>query len=103
MIKYLKNAGYKESRKNDLLDKQFFLTSSSFTKAPTTVMNIFRVDYVENYTLFLKRFDTSTFSNKLSDIMMNAIDDGSSVVDLEVEVNRVENGFNINLKFIHKG
>ena len=103
MIDYLKEFGYRQSTKNDLRDRQFYLERVNFTKGVTTSFSNFEIDYSEDYTLFLKHFESVSFKSDLDGILQTALDDGLRVNDVNVDVICVENGYEIKLKFIYKG
>lgn len=102
--KYLKKSGYKETAKNDLLDKQFALVSANYEISDYSVVGQIKVDYIEIYNLFLTNFDAFDFKTKIESILTMALNDGVDVFGgFTASVERQENGYLLTLEFTMKG
>ena len=101
MKKYLQESGYHFKKAyNDLTDKQFTLTGVVYADGEAKTLNNMILDRVEVYTLFLKDFDAELFGAKIETALASAISDGVNVSDgTAIEVENVENGYDITLTF----
>lgn len=104
MKKYFKSSGWKESKSNDVLDKEFYLEEVNFEQSLETRFNNVILDRTETYSLFLKTFDSQTFKTKIEGIINSALSDGVNIVENpSINALREENGYRLTLIFNIKG
>lgn len=104
MKKYFKSSGWKESKNNDVLDKEFYLEEVNFEQSLETTFNNVILDRTETYSLFLKTFDSQTFKTKIEGIINSALSDGVNIVENpSINALREENGYRLTLIFNIKG
>ena len=104
MKRYLGNAGWKLSNKDELQDKQFYLMSVSYSTSERSTLNHFVLDREETYKVFLKDLDPKAVKSKLESIVSDALEKGVDVFsDFSFDAERVENGYEIILIFNIKG
>ena len=100
MKKYLKAAGWKESKNNDVLDKQFYLQDITYEQGEYSSLGNVVTDRTESYILFLKNFDIDSFQTKIESILNSALNDGVGIVEApSVIAEREENGYQLTLTF----
>lgn len=105
MKRYLKEAGftYKEDY-NDLTNRQFTLSGVVYSNSEASTLSGIKLDREESYSLFLKDFDPSDFKNKMEMAINSAIRKGVNVtISNNIEVEKVENGYNIAITFLIQG
>jgi hypothetical protein len=105
MIKYIKLAGYRFiEHYNDLTDKQFTLENSVMFDSEQSTFGNSVLDRVDTYKLFVKSIDVAVLQGQIMDMLNSAISDGINVsAGTAVEVENVENGYNITINFTIRG
>lgn len=104
MKKYLSDAGYLFVKNyNDITNRQFFLESATLEQSEQSTFNAIKFDVVEVYKLFLKEIDLDELKTKLQGVVHNAILGKKKVIDFSANVENVENGYLIVMKFNIKG
>ena len=105
MIKYIKSQGYNYvDNYNDITPKQFTLESASMNDSEYSAFGNSKLDRIETYRLFVKNIDLAVFQGQVTNILNSAISDGINVsTGTTVDVENVENGYNITLQFNIRG
>ena len=105
MIKYIKNQGYNYvDNYDDLTPKQFTLESASMNDSERSTFGNSKLDRIETYKIFAKNIDLSVFQTQVTTMLNSAINDGINVsTGTSVDVENVENGYNITLQFNIRG
>lgn len=105
MKKYIQSSGYRYIKNyDDVNHKEFALVSSTMSDSSFSTFGNTKLDRVEVYELFLKDVDLAVLQGQVMDMVNTAISEGVNVsVGSAVEVENVENGFNITLAFTIRG
>lgn len=105
MRKYISQEGYIfKADADDLTNKQFTLISANYNNSETSVLGNKRLDREEVYSLFIRDFDGATLKTRLESIINSALSDGMDVsLSNNIEVEKVENGYNVTMAFYIEG
>ena len=105
MKKYIANAGYTfRANYDDLTNKQFALVGITYEQSNNSVLRNIILDRIEEYNLFLKDIDAVAFKSKLETIINSAVSGGVNISEFaNIEVVKVENGYNVTMIFTIKG
>ena len=105
MIKYLREAGYNYKKDyNDMTHKEFYLVSVQYANSENSTLGGIVLDRQENYALFIKDFDTTTFKNTMESVINNANSGGvKASLGNDIEVVNVENGYSVTMSFVIQG
>lgn len=104
MKKYLISQGYSfKPDYDDMLNKQFTLSSVSFNTSEQSTFGNVVLDRSEIYSLFLKELEPSDFKTKIENAMQSALAANVNCIDTNISVENVENGYNITIEFMIKG
>lgn len=105
MRKYISQENYIfKADADDLTNKQFTLVSANYNNSETSILGSKKLDREEIYTLFIRDFDGATLKTKLESIINSALSDGVNVtLSNNIEVEKVENGYNVTMAFYIQG
>ena len=105
MKKYITKKGFKyKDDANDMIHKQFYMSSVVYENSETSVLNGKILDRVETYILFLKDIDTAQFKTTLESIINTALADGINVsLANTILAERQENGYLVTMEFLIQG
>lgn len=105
MRKYLQEEGYVfKADYDDLTNKQFSLVSANYNNSETSILGSKKLDREEVYSLFIRDFDGAILKTRLESVINSALSDNVSVtLSNNIEVERVENGYNVTMAFYIQG
>ena len=105
MKKYIQEANYiYKAEYDDLTNRQFTLVGASYDNSDTSSLGNKVLDREETYALFLRDFDGALLKTKLESIINSALSDGVNVsLANSIDVENVENGYNITMTFYIQG